>query len=169
MRALWSKGTKAYEGDRVSLPETTCYPRPAGHIPVVVGGNGERRTLQIAARLGDACNVPSDVVTLDRKIAVLRRYCDEAGRDPADVDVTVLDIPVVAPDREGVASLVDALRGRTPAATFARTHHAGTTNDQIGRYRLLAERDVRTVFIALPDLAGPEKVHGFAPIVDAFT
>jgi len=168
MRALWAKGTKAYDGTRVSLPETTCYPRPEGRIPIIVGGNGERRTLRIAAKHADACNVPSDLATLDRKIAVLRQFCDEERRDPADVGITVLDIPVVAADREGVASLVDTLHGRTPAATFARTHHAGTTVEQIGRYRLLAEREVRSVFVALPDLTGPQQIETFAPIVAAF-
>ena len=168
MRALWSKGTKAYDSERVSLPETTCYPRPTGEIPIVVGGNGERRTLRIAATLGDACNLPSAIETLDRKVAVLHRFCDEVGRDRADVDITVLDIPVVGRDRDAVASLVEVLRGRTAVETFARTHHAGTTDHQVGRYRLLAERGVRTVFVALPDLAGPAQVETFAPIVAAF-
>ena len=42
-------------------------------------------------------------------------------------------------------------------------------DDQVGRYRMLAERGVRTVFVALPDLAGPEQVETFAPIVAAFS
>ncbi|HWO50638.1 MAG TPA: LLM class flavin-dependent oxidoreductase, partial [Ornithinibacter sp.] len=45
MRALWAPGTKAHAADGVFLPETTCYPRPTVPIPVVVGGNGELRTL----------------------------------------------------------------------------------------------------------------------------
>ena len=143
MRALWSKGTKAYDGERVSLPETTCYPRPVGDIPIVVGGNGERRTLRIAATLGDACNLPSAIDTLDRKIAVLHRFCDEVGRDRADVDITVLDIPIVGRDREAVATLVENLRGRTAAATFARTHHAGTV-DRAGRPLPAARRARRS-------------------------
>jgi alkanesulfonate monooxygenase SsuD/methylene tetrahydromethanopterin reductase-like flavin-dependent oxidoreductase (luciferase family) len=152
----------------VSLPETTCYPRPTGHVPIVVGGNGERRTLRIAAKLGDACNLPSALDTLDRKIDVLHRFCDEVGRDRTDIDITVLDIPIVGRDRDAVSTLVENLRGRTAAATFARTHHAGTTDEQVGWYRLLAERGVRTVFVALPDLVGPEQVETFAPIVAAF-
>src|SRR6202012_2153069 len=40
--ALWAAGTKACPGARVSLPETTSYPRPVHDIPVIVGGNGER-------------------------------------------------------------------------------------------------------------------------------
>ncbi len=80
----------------------------------------------------------------------------------------MLVFPIVAADREGVATLVDVLRGRTPAATFARRHHAGTIAEQIGRYRLLADRGVRTVFVALPELADADQIERFAPIVAAF-
>ena len=58
VRALWASGTKPYEGERVSLPETTCYPRPVGDIPIIVGGSGEQRTLRIAARLADVATCP---------------------------------------------------------------------------------------------------------------
>ncbi len=168
MRALWQPGTRAYHGQRISLPETTCYPRPAGPVPIIVGGSGERRTLRIAARLGDGCNLPSGLDALDRKLAVLRSHCREAGRDPADVRVTVLDIPVVGTDREQVNSIVERLRGRTSAAAFARRHHAGLPADHIGRYRLLADRGVSTVFVSLPDLAGPADVLRLAPVIAAF-
>lgn len=158
MRALWGPGTKAYDGAHVHLPETTCYPRPARPIPVVVGGGGERRTLRIAARLGDAINVRSDPVTLDHKLAVLRDHCREVGRDPAEVAVTVLDLPVIGRDRDDTWARVERLRGRTTAATFARRTSAGTAADQRDRYGALADRGVDTVFVALPDLAGPEDV-----------
>jgi alkanesulfonate monooxygenase SsuD/methylene tetrahydromethanopterin reductase-like flavin-dependent oxidoreductase (luciferase family)/predicted kinase len=169
MRALWQPGTKAYRGLRVTLPETTCYPRPAAPVPIIVGGSGERRTLRIAARLGDGCNLPSDLDTLDRKLAVLRSHCREADRDPDEVRVTVLDIPVVGRDRAHAGSIVERLRGRTAAAAFARRHHAGLAADHVGRYRQLAERGVSTVFVSLPDLAGPDDVLRLAPVVAAFS
>ena len=137
-------------------------------IPVIVGGGGEKRTLAIAARLGDGCNLPSDLAALDRKLAVFRQHCLAAGRDPAQAEVTVLDIPVIGRDREDAASIVEKLRGRTTAAAFARRHHAGTADDHIGRYRLLADRGVQTVFVSLPDLAGPEDVLRLAPVAAAF-
>jgi alkanesulfonate monooxygenase SsuD/methylene tetrahydromethanopterin reductase-like flavin-dependent oxidoreductase (luciferase family)/predicted kinase len=168
LRALWQPGTREYLGERVSLPETTCYPRPASPIPVIVGGSGEQRTLRIAARLGDGCNLPSDAATLDRKLAVLRQHCLAVARDPAEVEITVLDIPVIGRDREHAAGLVESLRGRTTAAAFARRHHAGTASDHIGRYRLLADRGVGTVFVSLPDLTGPEDVLRLAPVTAAF-
>jgi alkanesulfonate monooxygenase SsuD/methylene tetrahydromethanopterin reductase-like flavin-dependent oxidoreductase (luciferase family)/predicted kinase len=167
LRALWQPGTKAYAGERVSLPETTCYPRPVSRIPVIVGGSGNR-TLRIAARLGDGCNLPSDAAELDRKLALLRQYCVQGGRDPAQVEVTVLDVPVLGRDREHAASIVEQLRGRTTAAAFARQHHAGTPADHIGRYRMLAERGVGTVFVSLPDLARPDDVLRLAPVTAAF-
>jgi alkanesulfonate monooxygenase SsuD/methylene tetrahydromethanopterin reductase-like flavin-dependent oxidoreductase (luciferase family) len=169
LRALWAPGTRAYRGERVSLPETTCYPRPAGRIPVIVGGSGERRTLRIAARLGDGCNLPSDLDVLDRKLAVLRQHCADAGRDPAEVEVTVLDVPVIGRDRAHTAAVVESLRGRVSATAFAARHHAGTTDDHIGRYRLLAERGVTSVFVSLPDLAHPDDVLRLAPVTAAFS
>jgi alkanesulfonate monooxygenase SsuD/methylene tetrahydromethanopterin reductase-like flavin-dependent oxidoreductase (luciferase family)/predicted kinase len=168
LRALWRPGTKEYSGDRVQLPETTCYPRPASAIPVIVGGSGAR-TLQIAARLGDGCNLPSDERVLDVKIAEFRKRCQDAGRDPADVAVTVLDIPVIGRDREHVAGLIDTMRGRISADAFARQHHAGLAADHIGRYRLLADRGVSTVFVSLPDLTGPDDISRLEPVVRAFT
>ena len=168
LRALWQPGTKEYRGERVWLPETTCYPRPVSRIPVIVGGSGEKRTLAIAARLGDGCNLPSDLGTLDRKLAVFRQHCQQAGRDPAQAEVTVLDVPVIGRDREEAGRIVEKLRGRTTAAAFAGRHHAGTAEDHIGRYRMLAERGVRTIFVSLPDLTGPEDVLRLTSVAAAF-
>ena len=163
MRALWAPGTKEYAADGVCLPETTCYPRPTVPIPVVVGGNGERRTLRIAAELGDACNLTtSDPQVLRHKVSVLRRHCAEVGRDPAEVTVTVLDLPVVGRDREDVWSRVERLRGRTAAAAFAARTHAGTVSEHRDRHAVLAELGVSTVFLSTPDLDGPEAVLALA-------
>ena len=163
MRALWAPGTKAHAADGVFLPETTCYPRPTVPIPVVVGGNGELRTLRIAAELGDACNLTtSDPQVLRHKVSVLRRHCAEVGRDPAEVAVTVLDLPVVGRDREDVWSRVERLRGRTAAASFAARTHAGTVSEHRDRHAVLAELGVSTVFLSTPDLDGPEAVLALA-------
>ena len=162
MRALWAPGTKAYAGERVSLPETTGYPRPAGTIPVIVGGHGERRTLAIAARLGDGCNLPSRFDVLDRKLAVLRSHLDAVDRPHDDLEVTVLDLPVVGRDRDDVWARVERLRGRTPAAAYAAKKHAGTVAQHRDRWAGLAERGVGTVFVSTPDLDGPDDVLALA-------
>lgn len=101
-------------------------------------------------------------------LAVFREHCLAAGRDPAQAEVTVLDNPVIGRDRSDAAAMVEKLRGRTPATAFARSHHAGTAEDHIGRYRLLADRGVKTVFVALPHLTGPADVLRLAPVAAAF-
>jgi alkanesulfonate monooxygenase SsuD/methylene tetrahydromethanopterin reductase-like flavin-dependent oxidoreductase (luciferase family) len=167
LRALWAPGTRAYAGSRVRLPETTCYPRPSGPVPIIVGGAGDR-TLRIAATLADGCNLPADPGLLDQRLPALRAACDRAGRDPGDVAVTVLDLPVIGRDRQEASLLVERLRGRTSAAAYARSHHAGTAADHVGRYRQLAERGVSTVFVSLPDLTGPADVLKLAPVTAEF-
>jgi alkanesulfonate monooxygenase SsuD/methylene tetrahydromethanopterin reductase-like flavin-dependent oxidoreductase (luciferase family)/predicted kinase len=165
IRALWAPGTKAYQGSRVTLPETTCYPRPPHDVPIIVGGSGERRTLRIAAELADGINVPSDEPTLRRKLTVLQQHCAAVGRDPSDVEVTVLDLPLVGRDREEVWARVERLRGNTSAASFARAHSAGTFAEQRSRYRTLAGLGVRTVFLAPPHVDGPDDVLALAPML----
>jgi len=83
--------------------------------------------------------------------------------------VTVLDLPIVGNDPDQVGRLVEAHRGRTSAKAYAAAHHAATVDQQIGRYRLLADRGVQTVFVSLPDLTGPAEIERFAPIVQAFS
>jgi alkanesulfonate monooxygenase SsuD/methylene tetrahydromethanopterin reductase-like flavin-dependent oxidoreductase (luciferase family) len=156
VRALWAPGTKAYAGAGHALPETTCYPRPAGPIPVVVGGTG-RRALRIAATLGDAANVPSTLVALDDHLAVLRRH-------RPDVGVTVLDLPTIGASRDDAWARVERLRGRSSASTYAARTHAGTPVEHRERYGALADRGVDTVFVALADLDGPDDLERVVPL-----
>jgi alkanesulfonate monooxygenase SsuD/methylene tetrahydromethanopterin reductase-like flavin-dependent oxidoreductase (luciferase family) len=152
MRALWAPGTKPAAG----LPETTSYPRPVGDLPIIVGGRGAR-VLSIARWLGDACNVASDLASVDRAVRIM------AGKR-----VTVLDVPVLGRDREHAAQLVERLRGRTSAVAYARAHHAGTASEHVARYRTLADHGADTVFVALPDLVGVDEVERFGPVIAAF-
>ncbi len=164
LRALWAPGTKAYDGERVTLPETTCYPRPVGPLPLIVGGGGERRTLRIAARWADACNVRADLDTVRHKTAVLRRHCDDIGRPHDEVEVTVLDVAVVGSSRDDTWSRVERLRGRTRAADFAARHHAGEVAAHHERHERLFDAGVSTVFLALPDFDGPDDVERVAAL-----
>ncbi|MGI3783551.1 MAG: LLM class flavin-dependent oxidoreductase, partial [Janthinobacterium lividum] len=166
LRALWAPGTKAYAGRYVHLPETTCYPRPVGRVPIIVGGSGDR-LLRVVAEQADGWNLPgSDPARLARRLAVLRGHCAELGRDPDDVEVTVLDVPVLGTDREDVARRVERLRGRVPASAYARQHHAGTATEHAARYRELTESGVGTVFVALPDLVDADDLRRLEPVLD---
>lgn len=77
-----------FEGEFFTLDDARCDPKPVqASLPVWIGGGGERVTLRIAARHADGWNVP--FVSADdfrRKVDVLSWHCDEAGRDPAEID-----------------------------------------------------------------------------------
>jgi alkanesulfonate monooxygenase SsuD/methylene tetrahydromethanopterin reductase-like flavin-dependent oxidoreductase (luciferase family) len=165
LRALWAPGTGPYRGHLVRLKETTCYPRPVGHLPIIVGGSGERRTLRIAARWGDACNASAEPALLARKVEVLHRQCRTVGRDPAEVAVTVLDLPVTGRDRDELAARIERQRGRQSAAAYARAHHAGLPVDHARRYAALGEEGVSTVFVGVQDLRTPEDLEPWAETI----
>ena len=132
------------------------YPRPLQErIPILVGGNGERRTLRLAARYADACNVIGEVDVVRRKVAALHAHCASLDRDPAEVEVTQLSTTLVGRDGAEVAELVERLRPRKRhAERYAASVNAGTVDDQIGRFRALADAGVGTAIVSLPDLEG---------------
>lgn len=94
---MWSEDDGAFEGTHYRLAETICVPRPVqtqGHLggpPVMLGGNGERKTLRMVAQYADATNLfASDAAQVRHKLDVLRRHCDDVGRDEATIRKTVM-------------------------------------------------------------------------------
>jgi alkanesulfonate monooxygenase SsuD/methylene tetrahydromethanopterin reductase-like flavin-dependent oxidoreductase (luciferase family)/predicted kinase len=172
---LWGPGSKPFEGRSLHLPDTTCYPRPLQErIPILVGGGGERRTLRLAARHADAVNVMGSADVVRHKVEVLRRHCDDLGRDPSEVRVTHLAPTLIGADRAELRDLVERLRPpRLDPPAFAAATNAGTIDDQIGRLRELADAGVDDAIVSLPDLgldpdAPAEAVERLAALVAAF-
>jgi F420-dependent oxidoreductase-like protein len=164
---LWGPGGKPFQGNVLSVPDTSCYPRPVqAHVPVVLGGSGERRTLRLAARYADAANVFGDLETVRHKASVLRAHCAGAGRE---VELTHLSTALVGADDTHVAALVERLRPRRQdPARYAASVHAGTVDDHVGRFRELAEAGVAEVMVRLPDLTDPAPLERMAKVIAAF-
>ncbi|MDT3441108.1 LLM class F420-dependent oxidoreductase [Pseudofrankia sp. BMG5.37] len=80
--AMWSDDESAYTGKHYQLARPLNAPpnlsRP--YPPIMIGGGGEKKTLRLVARYGQACNLfPGP--DLERKLAVLRGHCEAEGRD----------------------------------------------------------------------------------------
>jgi alkanesulfonate monooxygenase SsuD/methylene tetrahydromethanopterin reductase-like flavin-dependent oxidoreductase (luciferase family) len=58
-------------------------------LPLLIGGGGEQKTLRIVARYADACNVGGGFDNVKHKDEVLRRHCEEVGRDESEIERTV--------------------------------------------------------------------------------
>ena len=167
---LWGPGSPSFHGKVLDVPEAVGYPRPVQeHVPVILGGGGERRTLRLAARYADAANVFGDAATVAHKTAVLRKHCEDADRDPSEVAMTHLSTTLVGADASHVAELVEARRPRNrSAATYAARVNAGTVEDQVGRFRELAEAGASEVVVRLPDLSDPTSLERMAAVIAAF-
>ncbi len=167
---MWGPGSKSYEGRVLKVPDTICYPRPLQDpVPILVGGQGERRTLRLVAEHADACNLFGDAATVAHKVEVLHRHCADLGRDPADIEVTHLGPALAGADRAEVGALVEAGRPRrVGAAAYATRVNAGTVEDHVGRYRRLADAGVQHAIVAMPPVPTPEAIERFAPVVQAF-
>lgn len=79
-----------YEGSHYALSDAVLFPKPVQrHVPLLIGGGGERKTLRVVARhasLWNAFGTPEVVVG---KRAVLDAHCAAVHREPADIEVTV--------------------------------------------------------------------------------
>jgi F420-dependent oxidoreductase-like protein len=65
-------------------------PRYRDHIPLMIGGSGEKKTIPLAARHFDHLNVTAGFDELVGKVKVLRERCEEIGRDPATLETSML-------------------------------------------------------------------------------
>ena len=97
----------SFQGKYYQLEEAPLEPKPAGPLPLLIGGGGEKVTLRIAARYADEWNVWGDVATLVQKGEVLERHCADVGRDPAEIERSAVALLFLS----DAAALVERIRG----------------------------------------------------------
>ena len=126
-RALFREPRASVAGAHYRVSDARNSPRPVrGTIPILVGGGGERRTLDLVARYADACNVGGDPATVARKLAVLARHCERAGRDPAEITRTVFATAIPADLAEFARQLAAyAAAGAEGVVVLGRPDDAG--------------------------------------------
>ena len=89
---MWSDDDGPFHGVHYELEETLCSPKPVSspRPRILIGGSGEKKTLRLVAQYGDACNIFGDATVVAQKLDVLRRHCDNLGRNFDDIEVTTL-------------------------------------------------------------------------------
>ena len=105
-----------YQLDQLQLSPGS-YQEP--HIPIMVGGTGEQRTLRTLAMHGDIMNVDGwagrgmSFEFYQHKVSVLERHCEKVGRDPAEIKHTLLMPLKVTDDKAEAERFIVGLGGRT--------------------------------------------------------
>ena len=79
-----------FAGKYYRVEEAMANPRFREHIPLMIGGSGEKKTIPLAVRHFDHLNVIAGFDELAAKLDVVKARCDEIGRDPATLETSML-------------------------------------------------------------------------------
>jgi F420-dependent oxidoreductase-like protein len=101
------------DGRYFQLHDAPNQPAPLQErMPLLIGGGGEKRTLRIAAKWADEWNHWSTPEILAHKLGVLRRHCDDVGRDPAEIRVSTQALLFLSTDESWLATKRDVAAGQ---------------------------------------------------------
>jgi F420-dependent oxidoreductase-like protein len=133
--SMWTQKRTTFHGkyfhaeDAILEPKPIQKPRP----PIMIAGGGEQLTLRAVARLADACNVGGSPDAVRHKYAVLRRHCEEQGRDYAAIERTSIISLLLARDAASLAAKRQRLA--VPASYYGVAGTVAEVTDLVGRYQ----------------------------------
>jgi F420-dependent oxidoreductase-like protein len=139
MRGLWTEERFSFDGKHYKLTDAQMDPKPIQeHMPLVIGGSGEKRTLRIVAEHGDIWNTFfGDMDVFKHKTGVLSQHCADVGRDPADIRVSVTMRAALAEDEAGVEDRRKQLEAAGPSRF---TWFVGTPEQLVDELKPWAEQ-----------------------------
>jgi len=93
--------TVSRNGKHYQVADAVNSPPPLSRVPIMIGGSGEKKTLRMVAQYADESNlVRVTAADVPRKLEVLAEHCEAVGRDRSEIDVTALQMVIVAPTME---------------------------------------------------------------------
>jgi alkanesulfonate monooxygenase SsuD/methylene tetrahydromethanopterin reductase-like flavin-dependent oxidoreductase (luciferase family) len=135
---LDGKSVTSEPGGHYQFRDLRHAPTPVqAHLPIMIGGSGEKKTLRTVAKYADMWNGMGPLEMMTRKVAILRQHCEDVGRDPSEIEFT-LGCKVTIRDSEA-----EAVRVWKAAMEHNRTPFANVENDATfwnGTPEQLAER-----------------------------
>jgi F420-dependent oxidoreductase-like protein len=154
VRGLWDPQaeTFTFDGEFEQLTKAVFAPKPDPAPRIIVGGQGAVKTPQLAARYADELNAfGADADGLRERRAILDRVCEETGRDPAEVQLSLMTRLLVGADDAEVDRRVEALHawmGREiPRERLAATWVFGTPDQAVARLAELRDAGADAVML----------------------
>jgi F420-dependent oxidoreductase-like protein len=84
-----------FTGDYYKVTDAMAEPRFRDHIPLMIGGSGEKKTIPLAAKHFDHLNIIAGFDELARKVQVIKESCEKIDRDPATLETSMLVIALI--------------------------------------------------------------------------
>jgi alkanesulfonate monooxygenase SsuD/methylene tetrahydromethanopterin reductase-like flavin-dependent oxidoreductase (luciferase family) len=154
-RMLDGESVTSEPGGRYAFDDLRQSPLPVQkHLPIMIGGGGEKKTLRTVARYADMWNGMGPLDVMTHKLDVLREHCAAVGRDIAEIELT-LGIKATIRDTEAEAIEVwkaAMAHNKTPLERVENdsTFWNGTAEQLADRLRPYVELGFRTVISEQP-------------------
>ena len=101
IKALFSEESVNFDGKFYQLKNAPLQPKPKqDNLPLLIGGGGEKVTLKITAKYADEWNVWGTVETMINKMKILDQHCEDAGRNPADIQRSAVALMFLTDDEK---------------------------------------------------------------------
>lgn len=171
IKKLWTEAEVNSQGRYYTLQEAANTPKSvqAPHPPVLIGGHGEAYLLKAVARHADICNIGFEL-SLDEhraKLRVLEAHCQDAGRDPSEIEVTHNTRVLIAENSSEFEKL--AARQASSSNMSLESYRAslsraiaGTPEQCAEQIRQYVDQGITYFFLLFPDPIQPESLELFA-------
>ncbi|HEY3993206.1 MAG TPA: LLM class F420-dependent oxidoreductase [Ktedonobacteraceae bacterium] len=159
IRKMWSEEEATFDGKYYQIKGAINQPKGVQkpHIPLLIGGAGEKVTLKLVAQYADACNLNNQPnAELVRKLDILRSHCESVGRDYNEITRTVEYSVALARTEEEAARKAQQLNIKPD------TGLVGTPATIRQRLREIEAAGAQEAILYLHDAAQLESVRLFA-------
>src|SRR5579859_906191 len=163
--AMWTEDEAVFEGKYYQVHGAINQPKGVQkpHIPLLIGGGGERVTLKLVAQYGDACNIGHlDNAGLEHKFAVLKRHCEEVGRDYNSIKRTALFNCAIAETDEAAMAKIGGFARNIPSGRIREQALVGSPATIRRRLAEIEQAGVQEVIIYMANVKDLEPVRMFA-------
>ncbi|GCE25047.1 LLM class F420-dependent oxidoreductase [Dictyobacter alpinus] len=165
IHAMWNEDEAIVEGKYLHVNGAINQPKGVQkpHIPLLIGGAGEKVTLKLVAQYADACNIQHlDNEGLARKFSLIKEHCDNVGRDYNAIWRTVLfNCAIAETDQEALAKSTPYQRN-VPADRIRQQALVGTPDAIRKRVQEIEQAGAQELIIFLQDSAQLESLRMFA-------
>ncbi len=173
IRSMWTEEKASFNGRHYRIEEAYCNPKPVQnpHPPIMLGGAGEKYMLPLIAELADEWNCPAThVPEYDTKLAALKKYCEQVGRDVNEIAISQQTVCVLARDEAEYAEKLPKAQKRYGFFGDIETLGiTGTPEQCIEKIRRNEEKGVTKYTIFFSDIMNHDTIRFFAEeVMSAF-
>lgn len=171
VKKSWTQSKTTFHGRYYDVADLILEPKPLQkpHPPILIGGGGEKITLKLVAKYGDACNLFPKGEALEQKLNALKMHCKSVGRDYGSILKTKLATVFFGASGEDALSKALEYKPRgMKTESFTSSMILGRPSDVIREIEDLGEAGIQYLIINFRGKYDPQDKKRFAEIARSF-